>query len=354
MRLPLLLVFNCLVSASALAQPAPPLPPTVAARITLVENSLLPYMPVQGLPGWNLADRMKLHRVPGLSIAVVRNYQIEWAKAYGWADTTARVPVTTGTLFSAGSISKLVTAGAALALVQQGKLTLDAPINTYLKSWKLSDNDFTRQRPVTLRLLLSHQGGTSQSSYWGFAPGTRPLPSVVDILSGQPAVESRPVVVNRLPGTGFQYSGGGYLVAQMALMAVASQPFTALTERVLFRPLQMRSATFAQPLPPALQARAAWAYSENSWFKGMPYVYPQQAPAGLYATPTDLARFLIEVQQAYRGWGKVLTQSSAHAMLTPQTEISNGTYREQMGLGAFLLQRTDRRDTAVATSSTWA
>ena len=342
--LPFLLLFAlCYYPIAASAQSAaPPLPRRVADRIQLVENSLLPYVPVEGLPGWNLRERMRYHRVPGLSIAVIHNYRVEWAKAYGWADTTARTPATNTTLFSAGSISKLLTAGAALALVQQGQLNLDAPVNQYLRSWKLAENDFTRQRPVSLRLLLSHQGGTSQSAYFGFVPGKGPLPSVVDILSGQPQAETRPVVVNRVPGTGFQYSGGGYLVAQLALMDITGQDFAPLTEALLFRPLHMRSATFAQPLPPALAARAAWAYSENSWFKGMPYLYPQQAPAGLYATPTDLARFLIEVQQAYRGRGQVLTQASAQAMLTPLAEVSNGTYREQMGLGAFLLQRADK------------
>ena len=350
MRPPLLLpsLLLLLLSCPAPGQPVPmrpALPPSVAARIARVENSLLPYVPVRGLPGWNLRTRMKHHRVPGLSIAVIHNYKVEWAKAYGLADTTARTPVTTTTLFSAGSISKLVAAGAALVLVQQGRLDLDAPINTYLKSWQLGENDFTRQTPVTLRRLLSHTAGTSQAAYFGFVPSARPLPSVVDILSGQPAAESRPVVVNRAPGTGFQYSGGGYLVAQLALMDATGQDFTTLADARLFKPLRMRGATFAQPLPPALAARAAGAYSENSWFKGVPYVYPQQAAAGLYATPTDLARFLIEMQQAYRGRGRVLTPASARAMLTPVAEVSDGTYREQMGLGAFLLQRADRAPT---------
>jgi len=344
MRCFLLLLLLAGPGAGRAQAPTPPLPATVAGRIRAVENGLLPYVPVAGLPGWNLAERMKYHRVPGLSIAVIHQYRVEWAKAYGWADTTARTPVTPATLFSAGSISKLVTAGAVLRLVQQGRLSLDAPINTYLKSWQLADNDFTRKRPVSLRLLLSHRGGTSQSAYFGFVPGKTPLPSVVDILSGQPQAESRPVVVNREPGTGFQYSGGGYLVAQLAMMEATGQAFAPLTEALLFRPLKMGSATFAQPLPAPLEARAAWAYSENSWFKGMPYVYPQQAPAGLYATPTDLARFLIEVQQAYRGRGRVLTQASARAMLTPLADVSTGTYREQMGLGAFLLQRADKTD----------
>jgi CubicO group peptidase (beta-lactamase class C family) len=309
--------------------PAARMPKTVSERMQLVENSLMPYVPVEGLAGWNLAERMKFHRVPGLSIAIIRDYKIEWA-----------------TLFSAGSISKMVAGGAAMLLVQQGKLDLDRPINTYLKSWRLPENDFTRKRPVSLRLLLSHQGGTSQMSYWGYVPGKGAVPTVVDILSGQPPADSRAVVVNREPGTEFQYSGGGYLVAQMAMMDVTGRDFATYTQEALFRPLRMRSATFAQPLPAALQPRAAWAYSEASWYKGMPYVYPHQAPAGLYATPTDVAKFIIEVQQAYRGRGKLLKQGTAKTMLTPQVEVSNGTYREEMGLGPFLLQRADRTDAA--------
>lgn len=348
MRLPfylcLLLLSTHLPPAAHAQAPARTSSVSVFSRIQQVENSLLPYVPVEGLPGWNLLERMRYHRVPGLSIAVIRNYKIDWVKAYGLADTTARIPVTPATLFSAGSISKLATAMAVMRLVQEGRLSLDAPINTYLTSWKLPENDFTRKRPVTLRLLLSHQGGTSQSAYFGFVPSAKPLPSVVDILSGQPQAETRPVVVNQESGTGFQYSGGGYLVTQLALMDVLGQDFATLTDQLLFRPLKMRSTTFAQPLPTALQRRAAWAYSENSWFKGVPYVYPQQAPAGLYATPADLASLLIEIQQAYRGRGLVLTQASAKAMLTPQADVSSGTYREQMGLGAFLLQRADRTD----------
>ena len=148
-------IFYGLFSAyTTLAQP----PKRLADRIAAVENSLIPYVPVAGLKGWTIQDRMRLYKVPGVSVAVIRNYQLDWVRAYGLADTTARQPVTTETLFSAGSISKLVAAVAALKLVEQGKLTLDAPINSFLTSWQLGENDRTRQTPVTLRLLLSHRG----------------------------------------------------------------------------------------------------------------------------------------------------------------------------------------------------
>ena len=292
------MLLTALAPAVGAAQPTLPLPRTVAARVRLVENSLQPYVPVEGLPGWNLRERMKLYRVPGLSIAVIHNYRVEWARAYGWADTTARTPVTPATLFSAGSISKLVTAGAALALVQQGKLALDAPINTYLKSWQLGENDLTRQRPVTLRLLLSHQGGTSQSSYWGFVPGAKPRPSVVDILSGQPAAETRPVVVNRLPGTGFQYSGGGYLVAQLALTDAAGQDFTTLTNDLLFRPLTMRTANFlpspcrpcCNPAPPGPTPKTAGSRACPTCIRSRPRPASTPRPATWPASLSKCSR----------------------------------------------------------------
>lgn len=316
----------------------------VKNRIKSVENGLIPYVPVQGFPNWNIYERMKHYKVPGVSIAVVNNFKLEWAKGYGLADTLKKTPVTTQTMFSAGSISKLVMAAAAFQLVQEQKISLDEPINQHLKSWKIPENDYTRQTPISLRMLLSHTAGTSQTSYFGFTPDKKNLPNILDILSGQPNAESRGVVVNSEPKKEFRYSGGGSMIAQMALMDVSGEPFEALCDRVLFQPLGMAQSTFAQPLPSKFQEQAAWGYSYAPWYEGMPYVYPQQAAAGLYATPSDLANFLIEIQQALRGKGKVLSQASAQTMVTPVAKISEGGFREEIGVGPFLLQRIDNRD----------
>lgn len=320
-----------------------------AADIRRVESSLAPNVPVVGMPLWRLEDRMRVHGVPGVSIALIRNYRLIWAKGYGIADSAAKRRVTPSTVFSAGSISKFATAIVALRLAAERKVSLDAPVNDVLTHWKLPDSERTASQPVSLALLLSHRGGTSQSSYFGFAPRTSsdrtPYPSVVDVLRGAPGTESRPVVVNQPVGDGFAYSGGGYMVAQLVLTDAVGLPpeaYAALTADKVFTPLGMRSSTFVQPLPHAFATRAAWAYSTAPWFLGMPYVYPQQAAAGLYSTPTDLAQLLIEVQQAYRGQGRILDSSLVHRMLTPQADVSRGVYREQIGLGAFLFQRSDR------------
>ena len=331
-----------LTGGNALAQPLKKL----ADRIAAVENSLLPYVPVEGLKGWNLQERMRYHRVPGLSVAVIHNYRVDWVKSYGLADTTNRRPVTNETMFSAGSISKLVAAMAALKLAEQGKLDLDAPINNYLRSWKLSESEFTRKTPVTLRMLLSHRGGTSQSAYFGFTPDKKPLPSVVDILSGKPGTDSRTVVVNSEPNKEFRYSGGGYLVAQMAMMDITGEDFATFTDKTIFKPLGLRRTTFDQPLPPALAPYLSWAYSTNGWFKGMPYVYPQQAAAGLHTTAGDLAKIIIDLQNSYRNKGGILNQASVKDMMTPLALVSDGFTKEQIGLGTFLLQNNKRTDEA--------
>ena len=314
-------------------------PKTGAARASAVEANLIPYVPVVGFPAWHIRERMQYHHVPGASIAVIKDYKIDWAKSYGLADTIQRTPVTTQTMFSAGSISKLVTAVIALRLVERGLLSLDSPINNYLTSWKLMENDFTRKRPVTLRMLLSHTGGTSQASYFGYLPSKSPLPSVVQVLRGDLVAEVNPVVVNSEPGKEWRYSGGGYMVVQLAIMDALKKDFASIAQTEVFTPLGMKHSTFQQPLPPSFEKRAAWGYSAASWYKGMPYVYPQQAAAGLYSTPTDLALLLIAVQKSYAGKGKLLKAATVKEMFAPVATISKGAYLEQMGLGAFLLER---------------
>ena len=315
----------------------------VADRIHQVENNLIPFVPVKGFKGWNILDRMKYYKVPGVSIAVIKDYKIDWAKGYGLADTSQKKPVTTETMFSAGSISKFLMAVTALKMVEDGQIDLEKPINNYLTSWKIAENDLTKKTPITLRMLLSHSAGTSQSSYFGFTPNQL-LPTIVEVLSGAKISETRPVVVNSEPNKEFRYSGGGSMIAQLALMDVSKQSFSNLTQKILFDKLGMKNSTFEQPLPMKFKKQSSWAYSSASWFKGMPYVYPQQAAAGLYTTPTDLAKIFIDIQNSYIGKGKILSQSMTKKMLTSQQNVSDGSYKEQMGIGPFLIQRTDNTD----------
>lgn len=310
------------------------------ADMEAVEHNLMPYVPVKGFVGWDIKERMKYYGVPAVSIAVIKNFKIEWAKSYGWADTTKKVVAQNNTMYSAGSISKLLTATIAMKLVQAKKIDLDLPINNYLKSWKLGENDFTKNKPVTLRMLLSHTAGTSQSSYWGFLPTKNSLPTVVEILNGEAVAESRKVVVNSEPDKAFQYSGGGTMIVQMVIMDILGKDFETIAQEQIFVPLQMKNSTFDQTAHEKRASQMAWGYSNASWYKGVPYVYPQQAAAGLYTTATDLAIFMAELQKCYAGKGKLLQQAYTKMMVMPKAVISQGNYKEQIGLGAFLLEKT--------------
>jgi CubicO group peptidase (beta-lactamase class C family) len=316
----------------------------IAEQIKQVENNLIPFVPVKGFKGWNIEERMRYYNVPAVSIAVIKDYKIVWAKAYGLADTMSKIKATTETMFSAGSISKFIAAVTALNLVAENKLALDKPINDYLTSWKIPTNDITKKTPTTLRMLLSHTGGTTQSAYFGFTPDKNPLPTIVEILNGAEISESRPVVVNSEPNKEFRYSGGGTIIAQLAMMDVSKKSFASLTQEKIFDKLDMKNSTFVQPVPAKYNGKTAWAYSSASWFKGMPYVYPQQAAAGLYSTPTDLAKFFIDVQKSYLGKGKLLNKNLTMQMLTPQMNVSDGSYKEEIGVGPFLFQRTDNTE----------
>jgi CubicO group peptidase (beta-lactamase class C family) len=314
-------------------------PTTLPKRIQAVENNLIPYVPVKSFATWNIAERMKYYHIPSVSMAVIKDFKIDYIKTYGEADTLLHTKATPQTVYSAGSISKLVTAVIALKMVEQGLLNLDAPINNYLQSWKLAENDFTKATPITLRMLLSHTAGTSQAAYWGFVPSTPKLPTIVEVLSGAPIAESRPVVVNSEPNKEWRYSGGGYMVVQMAIMDVLKKDFNSIAQQYIFTPLGMSNSTFMQPLPATIQQRFANGYSAASWYKGVPYVYPQQAAAGLHTTPTDLALLIIALQKSMAGTSNFLSKPLANAMVQPKAQISRGSYNEDMGLGAFLLEQ---------------
>src|SRR6266542_692513 len=161
----------------------------------------------QGWDPYTLQELMERFGVPGVSISIIKDFQIYWSKVYGQADVTTKSPVRSDTMFQAASISKPVTAFAVMRLVDAGKLSLDEDVNRYLKSWKLPENEFTRGRPVTLRALLSHTSGTGDG--FGF-PGYQPSaerPSLVQILNGEKPSNVGPVFWERPPFTAFKYSG---------------------------------------------------------------------------------------------------------------------------------------------------
>ena len=154
---------------------------------------------------------LKQYNVPGVSIAVIKDFKVALAVAYGVADAETGAPVTTRTMFQAASISKPVAAMASLKAVQEGRFSLDQDVNTILKSWKLPIGEWTRAGPVTPRMLMSHTAGMGDGfGFPGYAPG-EPLPTLQQILDRLPSSNTRAVRLERAPLTGFEYSGASGL-----------------------------------------------------------------------------------------------------------------------------------------------
>lgn len=289
---------------------------SVAGRQRAVEEGLLPAVVVAGdsVPTYSITARMEHYKVPGISIAVINDGKIEWARGYGVKRIGTTDSVTAATRFQAASISKPVAATAALRLVEEGRLKLDADVNDQLKSWHVPENEFTAKQPVTLREILSHTAGLTVHGFPGYAAGEK-VPSAVDVLDGKGNTD--PVRVDTVPGTLWRYSGGGYTIAQVLMHDVTGEPFATVMKRLVLDPLGMDQSTYMQPLPEQLADSAAVAYrADGKPVEGQWHTYPEQAAAGLWTTPSDLARFALGIRAAYLGEdGAILKQATAREML---------------------------------------
>jgi len=297
------------------------------ARIARVEQGLSPMLRVKDAPSWSLEERMAAHGVPGVSIAVIENFEIAWAKGYGVRDASGEERVTPETLFQAASISKPVAAATALRLVQEGMLNLDEDVNRRLASWKVPDNEFTATEKVTLRRLLSHNAGLTVHGFRGYAAG-EPVPNILQVLDGAEPANSEPIRVDKVPGTGYRYSGGGYTVLQLLLEEATGRSLPDLVDEVILQPTGMEHSSFHKPLPPELESLTAAGHdSDGAPFPGHQFLAGGSTCCGLWTTPSDLARFALAVVAAARGeQNAILDSELARAMISPLVD-------GRMGLG---------------------
>lgn len=306
------------------------------ARIARVEAGISP-VEIEGQPAikMSLQQWMDALKIPGLSVAVFDHGKLVWAKAYGVKDAETKAPVTLDTLFQAGSISKPVTVLAALHYVQLGKFKLDENINDELTSWKVPDNDFTKDQKVTLRRLMSHSAGTTVHGFPGYAVGEK-IPTLVQVLNGQPPANTEPVRVEFVPGTKFQYSGGGTSIMQLMMVDQLKKPFPEIMRETVIDPLGLKNSTYEQPLPPDRMTKAASGHhADGKVIEGKRHIYPEMAAAGLWTTPSDLARIALEVSESKQGKSnKILSQERTRQMLTVQAE--------PLALGWFVNPKTDQ------------
>jgi CubicO group peptidase (beta-lactamase class C family) len=292
---------------------------TVATHESGVESNLQFQNEIRGKLGqrMRLEGRMNALHVPGVSIAVIHRGAVEWAKGYGAASLDG-APVSTSTLFNAASMTKPLTAVGVLRLVQIRKINLDAPVNNYLKRWKIPENKFTAGHPVTIRQLLTHTSGIGTHEGQVADPDAG-LPNILQVLDGQKPATTVPVRVEAQPGTKYAYSNGGYAVLQLLIEDVSGKPFAQYMQQAVLSPLHMDSSTFEAPLSPARAARAATGY----WADGVHGIAPahfvktQTSAGGLWTTPTDYAKFIIELQRDYAGTShRLLNQKMAREMMT--------------------------------------
>jgi CubicO group peptidase (beta-lactamase class C family) len=264
------------------------------------------------IPGW-----MEHHEVPGASLAVIRDFELEQVVAHGVRSLAGNEPVTTDTLFQAASLSKSVSAVGLLCLVQDGVVSLDTDVNDYLTSWQIPDYPWQATEKVTIRRLLSHTAGTTVSGFRGYRY-SEPVPTLPQILNGEPPANSDPVVVTLIPGTQYRYSGGGYVALTLLVEDVTGKSFPEfIAERVL-EPIGMGASTYEQPIPEGLRDTVPTGYYANGRaVPGGHHIYPEMAAGGLWTTASDLARFLIELQLSLRGESnRVLTRENAELMVT--------------------------------------
>ncbi len=289
----------------------------VQTRIDRVTTCLRPPVYVKGDPCVSLVDRMEALHVPGVSVAVIHDGKIEWARGFGVAKVGGAM-VTPETMFQAGSISKPVAAMAVLKLVQEGKLKLDEDVNKELVTWKLPESAAANGKPVTLRELLTHTGGTTVHGFPGYAQG-EPVPTLVQVLDGEKPANTPAVRVEKEPGTRWNYSGGGITIVQLMAIDAAKEPFPKLMHDTVLGPIGMKHSTYEQPLPVTMSANAATPYDgKGGAIAGGAHTYPEMAAAGLWTTASDLALYVIENQRSLEGKANhVLSQAITKEMLTP-------------------------------------
>jgi CubicO group peptidase (beta-lactamase class C family) len=276
-----------------------------------------------------ITSRMRERHIVGVSVAIVDDGKIVKAQGYGFTDKSAVTPITPATLFQAGSISKSVAAMGALRLVQDGRLDLDADVNAKLRTWQVPENVLTHQNKVTLRGILSHTAGLTVHGFPGY-PTDGPLPTLVQILDGAKPANTPAIRVDVVPGSLWRYSGGGYTIMQQLMIDVTGKPFPQYMDETVLKPLGMTGSTYEQPLPEKwAELTAAGHDVKGEAIKGRWHVYPEMAAAGLWTTPSDLARFAIAIQRSLAGGAHpVLSQAMLRRMLTEE--------KHRDALGVFL------------------
>ncbi|MBQ0984632.1 amino acid adenylation domain-containing protein [Streptomyces sp. F63] len=276
--------------------------------------------------GGDLAD----DKVPGASLAVIEGGELVAVEHHGVRTSGGDEPVTDGTVFQVGSLSKLITAVGAVRLAEQGLVDLDEDVTRYLRSWTVPDGTV-----ITLRGLLGHTAGLAPTPSAGQPRGDT-LADLPGLLSGRRPDLHPPVRAELAPGSVFRKANVHFSVVQQVLMDVTGEHFDALMRRTVLDPFGMTASSFDQSFPEQPDRPAASGHDEDGRpLPGGWRLWPDTAAAGLWTTATDVAKALLEVRRAYLGRPAALIgRDTARGLLAPQHPHSGyglGTVVDDLG-----------------------
>ncbi|TRZ42426.1 serine hydrolase domain-containing protein [Robertkochia solimangrovi] len=267
-----------------------------------------------------ITDQMKAYKIPTLSLAVIREGQIDWSEMYLNPDFSDGIIADSIRIFQAASLSKPVTFMAALRMHSAGEIDLDKDIEEYLQRYTLPAGKQTEENPVTFRNIFSHTSGITAGGYEGYERSL-PIPSDRDILEGKEGANSPAIAVITPPNEQLLYSGGGYTLAETALQDLYQEDFSKIMKKWILEPVGMHDSEFTQPLPATKinQVAKGHAYTgeviEGGWRN-----HPEQAAAGLWSNATDMAKFLIEIYKAYHGNSAIFSQDDIRTILNQERD----------------------------------
>jgi len=274
---------------------------------------------------------MKNHKIPGVSIAFINDRKLSESRNYGITDESSMNPINSETLFSVGSISKVVNAIVTLKLVELGDLNLDKNINNYLKDWKVDKNQFNSQNEVTLRHILSHTAGFSVHGFEDYYPG-EPLPTTLQILNGDKPAKNNKVELILPVGHQYKYSGGGITIIQKIIEDVTGMSYPNAVSKILFEPMGLNRSIFKNPVPDTFQ-NIAKAHNELGEPVALPRGYqamPEMAASGLWISTNDISTLLLNLMQTNK------SSSSNYLSYNLINEMINQHENSKHGLGPYI------------------
>ena len=239
-----------------------------------------------------MARDMEALHIPGAAVSVVKDGILFFAKGYGYADVEEKIAVDAEqTIFPTGSVGKLFTWTAVMQLAEQGRLDLDADVNTYL-DFRVPD---TYPQPITLKHLMTHTAGFEDLWFEAAAWDAEDLMPVGEWLASHVPARVRP------PGQVAAYSNYGAALAGYIVARISGQPYGEYVQEHIFDPLRMEHSAIEQTLPPDLLERLSLGYwNVDGVLQAVPtapddFFYQEAlAPEGGHvSSATDMARFMI-------------------------------------------------------------